>query len=114
MIKTTHYKWPYFSGTDKYAADAEQQRWQGVEAQVLALMTQLGNGVISGWGVSGTVGGTSLTIALGDGVISSLYAVDTTGTTLDVSGAAESSTYLVLALTTDTTPYDFGVSRIYV
>ena len=71
MKNTSKYKLGYFEAGDITSADIEMQRFETLDAQLFALFSIMGNGVLTGWNIVKS-GRFSIVITPGSGHVSFL------------------------------------------
>lgn len=99
---TTNYLLAYFTGSDNYASDLEYQRWVTVDGNLGALAKILGNGVLDGWTVSATVGGTAASIDIGKGFIYNLASESDSSEDVTVTSFSAETLKVLAQITADT------------
>jgi fibronectin type 3 domain-containing protein len=77
MKSTLHYKLKVFDAGDVFLGSADRQRFTIIDNQISFLTEQIGDGVISGWGIE-ALGGTRVRVKSGIGIIDT-FATETYG-----------------------------------
>lgn len=106
---TEKYKFGYFLGGEEYSDGIERQRWITADTNLGALSALLGNGVVTGWEATGTLGQTGASIALGYGFVYGLASETTESTDIAIPFVAN-QTYKILAQITQNTYYTKSVT----
>lgn len=97
MKRTTKYQLGYFEEGDVTSAVIEMQRWETLDAQIYAMFSILGNGILSGWDILPS-SGLSVVITLGSGHVNFVAVESTSNVTVgDLTPSARN--YLYAALT---------------
>jgi len=113
MKRTTKYQLGYFEEGDTTSSSIEMQRWETLDAQLYAMFSMLGNGVIDGWGILPS-SGLSIIVAPGSGHVNFVSVESEENVTVD--GLAPSARNYIYASLTPTSYWDnsvFFVTRIY-
>jgi len=74
MIRTPHYRFPYFQDGELFSAILDKERAIAFDLLLKGLSDMTGDGIIDGWEISDS-GGLDVSISPGKGIISDLYGV---------------------------------------
>jgi len=98
--RTNKYGMTYFEQDDITSASYEMQRWETLDAQLNALFSIMGNGVLSGWSIEPIQdGGLACSIFPGSGHVGFVAVQSTSTKTLNLNPS--STNYIYAQLTTD-------------
>ena len=113
MKRTTKYQLGYFEEGDITSSSIEMQRWETLDAQLHAIFSILGNGVIEGWNILPS-SGLSIVVSPGSGHVNFVSVKSEENTTVD--GLAPSTRNYIYASLTPTSYWEsnvFFVTRVY-
>ena len=109
MKRTTKYQLGYYEEGDTTSGILEMQRWETLDAQLYAVFSVLGNGVLSGWGILPS-SGLSIVVAPGSGHVNFVSVESANNVT--VSGLPPNATNYIYASLTNTSYWDKSVSFV--
>jgi hypothetical protein len=107
MKRTTKYQLGYFEEGDITSSTIEMQRWETLDAQLYAVYSILGNGVISGWDILPS-SGLSIVVAEGSGHVNFVAVSSSSNTVL--SGLTPSIRNYIYAVLTTSSYWDNTVA----
>lgn len=82
--QTTNYKLGYYLSGEFTDPFTESNRWNTVDAQLRGIYEIVGNGVLTGWQISGASDSLEISISAGKGIVSFVTCESLTGTSLTV------------------------------
>ncbi|MFA7219212.1 MAG: hypothetical protein WC119_01750 [Synergistaceae bacterium] len=95
--RTNRYGMVYFEQGDLTSAQYEMQRWETIDAQLAALFSIMGNGVISGWNILAIEnGGLSCAVAPGSGHVGFVAVASDSNVTLSLTPSSLNYIYAQL------------------